>query len=301
MIPRVPHALATLTLLVSVVCPPASSASLWTTDEAGRRFRLRFDDGRRWTLGGAWSGSWSTGESSATLARVESSLRYRARLDFPAEGVSWKLYHRTLDVALTLDGRDPRRARVLAYEGIFTRWMQDGWITIPTSPPKRLPFPLNIGLRATVGELEVDLETRLTEIAVLETAIVFDFWRSRELGSYAQLELGPGYGLRLIGGGELVHVVAPFSAVAADVHHEWESGRQSINARLEAAWRWSSRTGWGPDAAVAVSYELVFLAVNDHPLSLYGEAGWRFRGDVEPDKGQHDVRLATGLRVGWPL
>ena len=292
--------------------PPQSSA--YVTDAQGRRFRTRFEPGHRFFFGAGWS-TLATGSADvvdAGMGRLGTGLRVRHLLDFPDEDVAWKMYHRILEARLFQGEAEGARPVVEAtvYHGRYVRWTRDGFITIPTSPPTRLAFPLNVGAEVSVGELRTRPRSTLAaELGIVRSEVLFDFWRSKRLGSFAQVGIGPEYAIWFLDGTpgaglQPSHVVAPFSMLSATVHHEWDSGRQVVNLRVQGAWAWSSRSdAWGARADALASYEIVFLALNDHPLSFFVDLAYRFESLElrDDDPGRHDLRTTAGLRLGWPL
>jgi len=305
---RTAAALLVLCAALEATAAPPPGAT-FAADERGRRFRVAFDPGHRWLVGGSWSASvGGHGRSEQGMGRIEARLLHRHLLGFPEEDVAWKMYQEILSVRLW-EGGAPERplVRLLAYRGTFVRWMKSGFVTIPSSPPKRIPFPLSIGVEVAAGELRTLPESVLAaEIGVVRSEVLFDFWRSRSMGSFAQVGMGPSYDLWLLcpeaGDVGLAHVVAPFSLATASFHHEWWGGKQAVDVRTAFAWAWSSAAGFGPRASASAEYEVVLLAVNDHPVSLFAEAEYHFEGLLqERDPGRHDLRTALGVRLGWPL
>ncbi len=254
---------------------------------SGQAFRTVFDPGSRWLIGGGLAGTADGGLE----AIAETAVLYRHLLDFPEEHVAWKLEHRLLSGRVSPGGA----VEVTLYEGGYHRWMRDGWITVPTSPPKRLPFPLNIGAEGVAGRFRTrpDDPDLLGELAVQHAQVVFDFWRSRRLGSYAGIGFGPSYDI-LFYADRRVHRIAPFTRATMRVHHEFEEGRQALDLRGEAAYAWSADDVWIPSGEARAGYELIVLALNDWPLSVFAEVSYRF------DR-THQLRGTAGLRFAAPL
>ncbi|MBN1772077.1 MAG: hypothetical protein JXB32_12485 [Deltaproteobacteria bacterium] len=291
----------------------ATSRESWTTDADGRRFRVAFDPGSRWLLGGGYATGTSAGDGWAGPAagQVETALLIRHVVDQPEEESAWKLYHEVLSGRVWLGdlGTLPvPRLDATLYRAAFLRWQRDGFITLPTSPPRRLQFPLNIGLDVTVGRFETlppatGLAARLE---LLRSHFLLDAWRSRRLGLYAQFGLGLGYDLWLTGAfgesGDLgvEHLVSPGSDLVAAVRWETDDGRHAVETRGSCGAWWSSERGWGARAETAARYELIWLALNDQPLSAYAEAAYRYESLLDP-AAAHEFRATVGLRLGIAL
>ncbi|MBI4700162.1 MAG: hypothetical protein HY744_03170 [Deltaproteobacteria bacterium] len=277
----------------------------WTTDEQGRVLRVSFDPGARWLLGAGYAPRHGAGGAQPELAQIETGLAYRHRIDFPGEGISYKLYHRVLAGRAVAGPRSPWEIDAALYEGRFLRWSRDGSIMLPTNPPRRMLLPLNIGVEATLGR--IDLAPRpagpAAEIGVVRAELLLDLWRRRAMGSYAELGLGPRYDLRL-GGDDAAavrHVVAPFTQGSFTFHHETADGLHGVEARLSGGPALSVAERWGARAEAVVSYEAILVAVNDLPLSAYAELGYRYEGLPAPAGGVPEVRATTGLRFAVPL
>jgi hypothetical protein len=286
----------------------------WTVDDAGRRFRIAFDPGSRWMLGAGYAAGTAVGEGWAGPAggQIETALLFRHVVDQPEEESAWKLYHEVLSGRIWLgdlgDAPVPRIDATL-YRAAYLRWQREGFITLPTSPPRRLQFPLNIGLDVVVGRFEtMPPETGLAaRLELLRSHFLLDAWRSRELGLYAQFGLGLGYDLWLDGrfgeGGEVSveHLVSPGSDLIAAVRWETDDGRHAVEARASCGAWWSSERGWGVRAEATAHYEIIWLAINDQPLSGYVEAGYRYESFFPDPASAHEFRATLGLRLGIPL
>ena len=279
----------------------------WTEDEAGRTFRVGFDPGRRMVLGGGYGPSWSD-DPALDTGYLEVGVAYRHTVDFEEELIVWKLYHRALYGQVELGQDGGPRLRATAYQGRLVRWAEDGRLVLPSSPPASIPFPLNIGVDTTVGEVDYRELDRgfAAELGALRSEVVFDLWRQRRLRSYAQLGVGPRYDLWLLetpasDGLEVHHLVAPFTAGSFTFHHEAADGHHLFDARLSAAHRLRVGHEWSPLATATLEYEAVLIAINDLPVSSYLEASYRFADTPIVGQSEHEVRGSAGLRLGIPF
>lgn len=291
----------------------APDPAIWRVDEAGRRFRVAFDPGTRWMVGGAWApGRLGADGGGAAAGAIETALSVRYALPFPEDDVLWKHTHEVLATRLWLGALDATGGAPLVtatlYRGTFLRWQRDGFVTLPTSPPRRLSLPVNIGFDAVVGRFETAPPgTGLAAtVGVVRAEVLFDVWRVPRLGSYAQLGIGPAYDIWLPGSWEspsaigVAHLVTPGSGASFTVHHEWANGRQQVEARVEGAWRWSSHAAWGAAVGALARYEVIWLALNDQPVSAFVETAWRYDA-LLPADAAHDVRALAGLRFALTL
>jgi len=281
--------------------PPA-----WHVDPQGRTFRVGFDPGSRWLLGGGLAASWSGETGGPVGGQLETGVLYRHIAAIPAEGAAYKLYHEALLSRLWLDEQGASRLSTTLYTGRFMRWSRDGRIVLPTSPPKRVPFPMNIGLEAAIGDIDfAELGSGYgLDIGVLRAELLLDVWRRRRLGSYAQFGLGPSYQLRLWGRDEELgvdHVVAPFTQGSFALRHESADGRHSVGARLYGGYALSSEHGSGGRAGAAADYEAIVIAVNDLPISGFVARGYGYESIPRPTRSEHALSALAGLRLSVPL
>ncbi len=309
------HALTTLVLAALVLTSPSSRAAEtppragWTEDQQGRSFRVGFDPGSRLLLGGGYSPSADGVEDPVVDAGyLEVGVAYRHKMAFDQGLIIWKLYHRALFGRVELGRDGGPQLRATAYQGRLVRWAQDGRLVLPSSPPASIPFPINVGVETTVGQVDYrELDQGVSsEIGALRSEIVFDLWRQRRMGSYAQLGVGPRYDLWLLDGPptdglEVHHLVAPFTAGSFTFHHEAGDGHHVFDAHLAAAHRLQVGHGWSPLATATIHYEAVLLAINDMPVSSYLEAAYRFTDEPVWGHEAHDLRGGVGLRLGLPV
>ena len=270
-----------------------------------------FDPDSRWHLGGSYAfGLTATEDGNTELqtdaGQLDTGFAYRHALDLQSEGVAWKLYHQVLPSRLRFASGGSQFATTL-YAGRFIRWARDGKLLLATSPPQHVPFPLNIGVDTTIGDLRFANHPNGwdADLGVVSALVALDFWRRRALGSYAELGLGPTYGLRFAQASEqeleTSHVVAPFTQASFLLRHESTDGRHAVHSRLGGGYAWSDADGWGWRAAGAASYEAILLAVNDLPVSCFAEVGYRYEQPHPSTRTAHELRTALGARFGVPL
>ncbi|MBT9556906.1 MAG: hypothetical protein IV100_12800 [Myxococcales bacterium] len=297
---------------VAIASVPAAGVAqpTWATDAEGRRFRQVFEPASRIHLGGNWRfGASGTQDVSLSSGELELGLAFAYLDGDPETGVAWKHYHELLGGELHLKAGGPAVLGTgLLYHGRFVRWARDGSITIPTSPPTQIPFPMNIGVDVTVGSVRATGGSDVgLEIGALASEILLDVWRSPRLGVYAQFGVGPTWDVRLrldpdsAVVGAVEHVVAPFSQGSFELRYTTMTGLHTVRARGTGGWYWSSESGFGPRATAVASFETIVLAVNDWPLSVAVEAEYRYDGLGEPLGREHEWSGTVGLRLGAPL
>lgn len=247
-------------------------------------FPICFDTGNRLVLQLAYGG---------TGGAIE--LRHVVQTE--DNDISWRLEHR-----LAAAGTDGTTWRGALYRGRFMRHSRDGHIVLPTSPPRKLFLPFDIGAEADVGRFEITPGAPRVRLGMVRAALLLDvarnddredpFLRRLAFGVAARWDLeAPDLGRPF---SDAEHFAAPFSMGVAELHLESRDGLTVFDASVEAGERWSSQTGWGGALVAQTSLERVVVAFNDRPLSLYAASGWE-----APGRG---AWVTAGLRfalVGW--
>ena len=100
---------------------------------------MRFDPGRRLHLGIAHAPALEGDDLDAQRWQLDGGLAWRHVVDFEDEGIRWKLEHQVLDSAVAFGG-DGTAVDGELYALRFLRWSDDGSITLPTTPPRRIGF-----------------------------------------------------------------------------------------------------------------------------------------------------------------
>jgi hypothetical protein len=237
---------------------------------------LCFDPGHRLYLSGGTAGlGWGI------------QLRHLIRTDDP--GLHWRSEHGLLRGTVAAD-----RFRGAVYEGRFLRHSREGYLLLPTSPPRRIPVPFDVGLETSVGRLEGRLSSDEIRMNAVRGALLLDFARSDTFRRRAALGAVARWDLLVDRRAPSVReqAIAPFSVGLLSLYAESASGLTLAQVQAEAGYATLGRgSGWRPVITVELTVERVLLALNDLPLSVYA-AG---RHD-EPGEG---FRAELGLR--WAL
>lgn len=279
------------TLLGLWIVAGAAAPGDYTLDPEGLPLRVAFDPGERVLVGAYWRPDTA---STSSLA-LEAAWLTRTGSDDGA-GVVWKFDHTFADT-LVRPGADFTALRVVAYEGYFLRWSRDGSITFPTSPPARIPFPLDIGVHVRIGDLRTRADAPL-EVRAAAAHLVFDLWRSPRHGSVLAFEVGTSYDVWIAAGAAPRHRVAPFTSGGLRLAHQWARGRQRAALRVSGQSAWGSESDrWWERAEAELDYEIALIAINDQPIALRAAAGWSHDETLGPD---HDLYASLGLRLAFP-
>ena len=277
----------------------ASEPAAWVERPVGVRFRVRFDPGERLVLGaGALGGS---GEAGGAAPAAEFGLHLRSEAPAPDRDVYWKRDHELLQVRLA-----PGRTDGALYRGLFLRHSSEGTLTIPLSPPVAVSLPFDVGLRTELGQLVGPPripragDPRLLA-SLVHGEVLADFWRSPQPGRSLSAGLGARYDVVLTraGAGALTvdHLVAPMSALSLALHGQRSDGLLAGGLRGEGAYRWSSVRKWERSFRAEAEGEVIPLALNDRPLSVYARADVQAAGGLPAP----EARVFVGVRLSEPL
>jgi hypothetical protein len=282
----------------------AAAARDFSTDEEGRSFRVRFDPASEVRLGlitGASCGSQRFEAASA----LEIGILYRSFAEYgdkEEDRITWQLDHRIL--AGRIRPGDLPELDLAAYYGSFLRHSAAPYMVLPTDPPQRFYFPFDVGVEARVGRVRLDSE--IIRLGLARAAVLLDPWRSGKAGNSLEIGVGVSYDLDLTGGPafenpEVVHRVAPFTAVSARWRLQDEDGLTRFDLRGDLTPHWASAGGWQVSAEAVARFERVLVAVNDEPVALVLEAGYERLSPAPGFEGAHELTFLAGLIFGLQL
>jgi hypothetical protein len=266
---------------------PASGAPAEETpagyfrDASGRLMQTEFDMNRRFWLGGGWAPVFSQG-AGRNLAR--GTLELGARSDVVGFDGKWRGRFRFLEGEAMLA---PIEARGFLLRYDESRESETPFLRISTFWPRpvRHDLYLNVGFWGEVLGAELRPRGSEDESALRFVGIggTWDIWHDRELEDYLRLRVGGAVDDRL---GSFAEddpggvALTPLARVEADViidragHHRL-GGDVGVEVPMfvePGVARRVRRRFSG-----SLGYELVFLAVNDQPISLRlaGTGGYR--------------------------
>jgi hypothetical protein len=259
--------------------------------EDGKRFSVCFDPWKGLELGGGavfstdgWTGSFVAG------ARFRGSRESRSK-----EESTWFDLHRVGVFELRgVQGQPAMHATL--WNGYFRRHVAEGVLLVPTTPPVRIPFPLDIALAADV----LTWERRVAEgndwaLEPLRLAVLLDPLRASTSRFHLGVGALAGYRLRQVSGA-LVHDLTPLTAATLFVDVESEDGLWVLRATATAGWTFSPGAMGGTFRARGeVDGARVLLALNDQPVSVFVHASGAW-ADAGARAGS-EVVVTAGLRL----
>jgi hypothetical protein len=272
--------------------PPASAPvevdECSGVDEAGRRFPTCFDPGNALLLGAGLTvrdGEVEPTFQAGILLRTEKTSR--------SKGLLWFNTHRVL-VTEGTPSLARRGITATLYEGTFRRHLEEGFISIPTGKPLRIPFPFDITLAARAGHLERRVwEGPGLTVETGRAALLLDPVRS----ATGRLWLGVGpvavHSMRRLPGGELLQELSPFTTGLLDMGYERENGWWTVRGTVLAGWITSFESERRFRVRADASFERLMIALNDEPLwiQLYGTYTYKDAGMARQTEWTAGARL----------
>jgi hypothetical protein len=287
--------LASLALLVLLATPDPCVAR----DAQGRTFVVCFDPGNRLGVAALPGAALEAGAAEGRLS-LEIGLRLRrSRASRTLGDLTWATEHRILESSVELSEHAPARIRALAYEGVFQRHLEEGFILVPTRTPLRIPFPFDIAIAPSFGGYERDRSTGIGDrLELARCALLLD--AARDPAGISRLAIGPevSYAISRPSAGGIQHELEPLSGGQLRLRRESGDGLWAAEARASAGWLLVPGGQSGLLARGEAALERVVLAINDEPVSLRLDARGEERRAGEP---RRELFAGLGLvaALGW--
>lgn len=253
----------------------------------GTPFATCFDPGNRLALGGELG---SDGKLS-----LETGLRLRRSRESRSHAhVTWFSEHDLGAGELRVqEGRWV--AEGVAYDGLFSRHLEDGFLLLPTRTPLRIPFPFDIAVEVRLGALERS-EDGQQRLEVGRAGLLLDL--ARDPAGLQRLAFGPSLSdaVERDAAGVRRNAVQPLTGATLLLREESADGLWAVRARVDAG-RELLLPGQGRGrASASADVERVLFAVDDQPVSLQlsGRSVWR-------SGARSEVRVGVGLVAAYQL
>jgi hypothetical protein len=302
-----------LTVMLWIGWQTTARSDDFVTDERGKAFRVRFDPASQLRFG-VVSGVSNESQAWSGLAEFELGVGYRSVLEFVEnkEKILWQLDHRTMWGRIQpwhrATSNVPAMDLVL-YSGTYLRHSAAPYMVIPTTPPKRMFFPFDIGVLCTSGRISVLHRTdkvSLMRLGVVQASVLLDPWRSGRRGNSLEFGLGVRYSLDLVGAETfdnplVIHRVAPFTDTSVRFRFQDRPGLTVLDIQAHAVPHWATSGGWSMAAYTSARIERVLFAVNDEPVALVFEAKYDYQPATGIGDSRHDFRATAGLVFAYQL
>lgn len=280
-------------------------------DADGRRMRVVFDRGNRLVLGTTYDGRFDLAGRGA--GRHDAG--FMVGLDLRADGKGqnedcWKAWHRigfTQIEPWTQAKNGWPALRTVLFEGDYVRYLASPYLSLPSRPHKKTFVPFNFGLTVKTAGLDIPIATGTSgwDVQIIDARLLLDFWRTPRAGSALLLGIGLRYNIWLTdvaGDVETEHILSPFTAASLLFRHESADGHHGFQVGVDAYPFWSDRRGWAMGLDAQTRYEVMILAVNDQPLSLYASAAYHYSGiTMSEGATASEFRLMAGLSFSYQL
>ncbi|MFO0660458.1 MAG: hypothetical protein U0165_11595 [Polyangiaceae bacterium] len=306
-------------------------------DEHGHPYRISFDPSSRIRIGVAMPlvGAHHVEPSST---EVSLGIAYRSFWVWGVgeSRVSWQLDHKILNgwvrpaarswLSSRTSSLDPRDSRDPSNEPPFTgslyavsglRHDSSPRAVLPTSPPRSVPFPFDVGFDAEVGRFSSPMTPpssrvdgsalRTIRAAVMRGSLFLDPWRSGRPGRSLELGVGPRYDLDLVAvrgsreGWSTVHRVAPFTATSIRFRWQDNDGLTAIDLRAEVVPHWTTERHWATLFLSSAHAERALFAIDDQPIALALDFTAERHPQSELARASTEIRGVAGLVFGLNL
>ncbi len=276
----------------------AESPPGWHRDEKGRVFQVTFDLLKRLYLGTAYQPAFQLDDSKADWGRVRFDLGMVASWLDIDERSRHEL--RALEGYVVLTDLEAR-ALLFGYDMSHRNRRPLMRLTTFFGKPLRHDMFMDLGWGFSLLELQArphhQKDLLVLEFGELRAHTIF--WQSDDLYNYVRLSLSLGAeALFNLETDEDRYALTPGAALQARFGLD-RDGFHYLNA--EMGWQMPIWLNLPPGesnsrAGIKAGYEVIFLAINDQPLSLVVEAGLDYRDDLGPEAHRFDAQVMAGLR-----
>jgi len=275
----------------------------WYRDEQGRVFQTSFDLMRRFYLGAGWQPSWQPNEGETQLDRAyvelgldASWLHQDTRIRHTIRAVQG---HVTFD-DLRVDGT------LFSYEMVHASTTPMLRITTFFGQPKRYDTKMDMGFGTRIVRVQHRPHgaDEVADVQMGEAHAAWYPWHSSDLFDYLRITLGAA-------GGGLVptsnkasefYYLGPeagidsyFNLDREGFHYLDVGAHGSLPVVVDGPGTGELRVRAGGEAG----YEVIFLAINDQPLSLRVRAGLDWRDDLPDGTPKLEGNVFTGVRFSF--
>ena len=276
----------------------------WRRDERGRVFQVNFDLYRRVYLGTRWIPA-LVSPGGMQLGRV--GLEVGSRIEILSEDLRTRYRLQVLTGEVLLN---PLGVNGTLFRFDASRDAEDPLLRITTfwGTPARHDMYADIGGWFDVLGVEYRPRNSVDEIQLRLVAggFTWDFWHSADMYSYVRLRAGGAFeDLYLDRDGSDNRVaLTPIAAVEGDFTFDADGFHHlTFVSAYEAPFVWREDGDALPTFTQRftneVAYEVIFLAINDQPLTFRVAVGGGYRDDVESPAQGWELTAGAGLRFSF--
>jgi hypothetical protein len=276
----------------------------WQRDARGRVFQVNFDLNRRVYLGARWVPVLLPADGME-LGRV--GLELGTRLEYLSDDLRTRYRFQILTGEVMLN---PLGAAAVLLRFDASHDNDEPLLRITTFWPEPARHDLHADIGGWLDVLAVEHAPRNsfdeTQMRFVAGGFTWDFWHSADMYSYVRLRAGGAFDdLYLDRGGTDNRVaLTPVAAVEGDFTLD-DDGFHHLTfvSSYEAPFVWRSDADGPPSFTQRfqneLAYEVIFLAINDQPLTFRVAAGGGYRDDVEPAASGWGLTAGAGLRFSF--
>jgi hypothetical protein len=314
---RARHAFVAAALALAASPARADEPAGHAVDAAsGHRYRVAFDPASRVTLGAAPAVARTASGKAGAAPEIDAGIGYRT-VDARGEGrerVAWAVEHRIVTGWVRPAGGPAPHVPALdasLYAVSALRHDELPSIVLPTSPPRGLPFPFDVGFDAEAGRVAVSAFSRadgapLVHVGVVRAALRLDPWRSGLAGRFFTFGFGARYDVdvsaaRMPSAPRVVHRVAPMTEGSVHLRAESDDGLMALDLRGEVAPHWSSAGAWTVLGRSALHLERTLIALGDQPVTTFLDGTYRYDPGTRAAAPASDFRVSLGLALHLAL
>ncbi len=293
----------------------------YETSTTGRKYRVRFDPASRLSLTSGLR-LMHDGEGNVVPAfEAGFSFTYRRvyRFGKGEEQIRWQVDHGFpsgvvfpfLRPASEIPSFD-----ATVYRLSVLRHSESPSVVLPMSPPVTLAFPFDVGLDAEFGRVTLPVMPVVVSgfekpapwlhLGVVRLNILLDPWRTGQVGRSFALGVGVRYDVDMyaapdLGKPRFVHRVAPMTSFSVRFRTQTDDGLLMLDAFAESAPHWTSENQWAFMANANVRVDRTLIAINDKPIGVYGEVGYRYLPGGLGANELHDLHGTLGVAGSFGL
>lgn len=283
----------------SLVDAIAEAPPGFARDENGRLFQVSFDLTRRLYLGGHWLAMFDPESQDLSRGGVDFGFRvddldYSGRKRHRHQLLVGEVSFLPVDFDVLLWGYDlgARRDEPAL------------WVTTFIGPPTRFDFDLDLGwgFRMLTARYHPMRSKSYSELENLSLYVSWELYHNRPMDSFIRFAIGPGCGEMFseVEKEETRFSVYPMAALESELVLDRRGlNRLAFNVGASPRWYLDDMDALYWTGRGSLSYELILLAINDQPLSLYLEGNAQYRDDIPDAPSDWQFEALAGLRFNF--